>query len=221
MVDGHGMKDMKELCWKLSESLHKGESTEALREQCTKTILESADNAVLCGDRLARFARTITDSKEDWSTCVKWLKSVLTKARDVPGLLPQRQLDRRLLVSAASVVLDSGRVEVKDHPWVPELGCEEYMDVQFDPELGGPYPHYRFAEFLCYANALLQGRKPAITEDVLHGGYLADAILPRPSWGFGAEDVLTMLDAKESDLEEHGDLRQWLADARAERSSVF
>ena len=212
---------MKKLLWELSEALRRGGTTEELREQCTKTILESVDDPVLCGDHLAHFAWTITDSKEDWSTCVKWLKSVLTKARDVPGLLPQPQLRRRLLVSAASVVLESGRVEVKDHPWVPELGCEEYMDVQFDPELGGPYPHYRFAEFLCYANALLQGRKPAITEDVLHGGYLADAILPRPSWGFGAEDVLTMLGAKESDFKEHGDLRQWLADARAERSSVF
>ena len=221
MADDREMKDMKELCWKLSEALRNGESTEALREQGTKTILESADNAVLCGDRLARFARTITDSKEDWSTCVMWLKSVLTKARDVPGLLPlpRRQLCRHLLVRAASAVLGSGKVELKGYPWVPELGCADYMDVQSDPELGGPDPHYLFAEFLCYANARLQGRKPYITKDVQHGGHHAEFTLPG-FWGMDMEDVLTILGVEESDLKKHPVLSQWLEDARAEPSAA-
>ena len=198
---------MKELLPELSDAIHRGKPTDVLRERCTVAVLAAADDEVRCGNLFVRLARTLADGGVDG---VGWLNSILTRAKDLRPVLR-----RHMLICAAREIWGAGKV--RSSAWVRDLGCEEYMSLESDPTLiDGMRPHYHFAEFLCYANALLRGRTPTINDDFLHGGTYVHFTLAG-----NVEDVLGALGVEESDLDAHPHLRQWLAEAKAESRPPF
>lgn len=220
---------MNEKIVELSDALFFGTDAGDLIASCTTTALTNPDEFV-------RFARTLAQGGPA-TDGVDELRVALARAKNLP-----KTMRRHLLVCAARELLLSGKHERQE--WLASLGCSDAMAAQGDKSLiDNLRPHYRFAEFLCYARALLVGVDASMPDCFLPGGHAADEVLPH-RFGLRVDDALALLGVVDDDelraiaedddmdtdglmprsaFEAHPVLKQWLENAldEQERPAAF
>lgn len=167
-----------------------------------KDVRAVAGDHVACISMFTRYARALVRDRGDGEA----LNELRASLRDAVDLAPL--LRRHMLVTAAREALcgDDGQ-----HNWVRELGCDEYMTLEWNIDLiDGLREPYYFAEFLCFVNAGLRGHQPIIMDELLPGGELFETTDPA-THGMRLHHVIAVLGNENWDALPHvSGLRPWL-----------